>query len=300
MNEMNEADVNTGAPKQEPRWRPLSAIERRVVGVLVEKAKTVPTAYPMTLNAITTACNQKSNRFPTMELEAEQVEEALDSLREYGAVGLVQSSGRVEKYRHYLYDWLGVDKIELAVMAELLLRGAQTEGDLRARAARMEPIRDLGELRPVLASLKAKGLVLSLTPEGRGHVVTHALYLPRELERLRAEYGPPSARSATWVDASTGGAGEGARGTSIPAPDLSGGAVARGAVSGVEHEPSPSPRDSAGAPRSMETVLIETLRLQIDELRVLVEQMRGDVEQLVAEQRRMDDDLREVRQNLGL
>ena len=71
---------------------------------------------------------------------------------------MIQGSGRVDKYRHLAYDWLGVDKVELAVMAELLLRGAQTVGELRGRAARMEPIKDLAELRPVLDALQAKGL----------------------------------------------------------------------------------------------------------------------------------------------
>lgn len=180
------------ADHQEPiaklRWQPIAAIDRRVLGVLVEKAKTTPEAYPMTLNAITTACNQKNNRAPVMQVEPDQVGETLERLREMGAVGLIEGSGRVSKYRHYLYDWLGVDKVELAVMAELLLRGDQTEGELRGRASRMEPIRDLAALRPVLDSLTAKGLVLSLTPEGRGHALSHALYRPQELERLKADY----------------------------------------------------------------------------------------------------------------
>jgi hypothetical protein len=73
-------------------------------------------------------------------------------------------------------------------MTELLLRGNQTVGELRGRAARMEPIPDLAALRPVLDSLKAKGLVLGLTPDGRGHVVSHALHTPREIESLREKH----------------------------------------------------------------------------------------------------------------
>lgn len=172
-----------------PRWQPLSAIDRRVAGVLVEKAKTTPDGYPLSLNAVVTACNQKNNRDPQMELDPDTVQGALDRLRGLGAVGLVQGTGRVDRFRHLLYEWLGVDKVELAVMAELLLRGAQTEGELRGRAARMEPIADLAALRPVLASLKSKGLVLAMTPPGRGYVVAHALYPPDELERVRAQWG---------------------------------------------------------------------------------------------------------------
>jgi uncharacterized protein len=173
---------------QSPRWRPLAAIDRRMVGVLVEKAKTTPEAYPLSANALRSGANQKNNRFPLMDLEIEDVEESLERLRATGAVTEVQGGSRVARFRHHLYEWLGVDKVELAVMTELLLRGAQTEGELRGRAARMEPIADVAALRPVLASLVAKGLVVSLTPEGRGHVVTHALYEPRELEKLRAEH----------------------------------------------------------------------------------------------------------------
>jgi len=171
-----------------PRWQPIPAIDRRVFGVLVEKAKTTPEAYPMSLNAIAVASSQKNNRSPLMQLEPEDVQESLDRLRKLGAVAEVQGGGRVPRFRHYAYDWLGVDKVELAVMTELLLRGAQTEGELRGRAARMEPIADVAALRPVLNSLKAKNLILSITPEGRGHVVSHALYEARELEKIKAEH----------------------------------------------------------------------------------------------------------------
>jgi uncharacterized protein len=186
---MSEPESTSDLPQPAaPRWQPIAKIDRRVLGVLVEKAKTTPEAYPMSLNAITTGCNQKNNRAPVMQLEPDQVEEALERLREMGAVGLIEGHGRVPKYRHYLYQWLGVEKVELAVMAELLLRGDQTEGELRARASRMEPIPDLAALRTILDSLMAKGLVISLTPEGRGHVLTHALYHPPELERLKSQY----------------------------------------------------------------------------------------------------------------
>jgi uncharacterized protein YceH (UPF0502 family) len=87
-----------------------------------------------------------------------------------------------------MYEWLGVDKIELAVMAELLLRGEQTVGELRSRAARMEPIAGLEALKPVLDNLMKKNLVVSLTPEGRGQVVTHNLHKEREVGELKARY----------------------------------------------------------------------------------------------------------------
>ena len=126
--------TNVSAPPQTAKWRPLAAIDRRVLGVLVEKAKTTPDQYPITLNGLCSGCNQKSNRFPQMEVKPEDVEDSLERLR-LGAVTEIQGSGRVAKYRHLAYEWLGVEKLELAVMTELLLRGTQTEGDLRGRGA---------------------------------------------------------------------------------------------------------------------------------------------------------------------
>lgn len=182
---MSEQPAGTAGPK----WRQLERIERRVAGVLVEKAKTTPDNYPLSTNALVNGCNQKNNRFPQMVLDEDQVTDALDSLRKSGAVALIQGDGRVEKYRHLLYDWLGVDKFEMAVMAELLLRGAQTLGELRGRAARMEPIKGISELGPIVESLRAKGLLIFLTSPGRGGVVTHNLYQPQELAKVRAEHG---------------------------------------------------------------------------------------------------------------
>jgi uncharacterized protein YceH (UPF0502 family) len=207
------SQANEQAEPQEPNWRPLTLEQRRVAGVLVEKAKTTPDSYPMTLNALTNGCNQKSNRSPQMQLKPEEIEEALVELREMGAVAEVQGGGRVAKYRHYLYDWLGVDKVEIAVMAELLLRGEQTVGELRGRAARMEPIADINALHPVLQTLMEKGLVVALTPEGRGQVVTHTLYDENEMNELRARFGPggPGASASSHRAAAAGAAEGGSR-----------------------------------------------------------------------------------------
>ena len=178
-------------------WVPLTAPERRVLGVMVEKAKTTPDIYPLTLAAIVTGCNQKSNRDPVTTYDADDVEETLTNLRKKGAVILVDGGGRVVRYKHTLYDWLKVSKVELAVMAELLLRGTQTEGDLRARTSRMEPLADLAALQVNLDTLLEKDLIVYLSPPGvrRGVVVTHNLYPPKDLERERtrsSQSAPPS------------------------------------------------------------------------------------------------------------
>jgi uncharacterized protein YceH (UPF0502 family) len=177
------------------KWQPLNSRQRRIFGVLVEKAKTTPDAYPMTINGLVAGANQKSNREPQMNLSADDVEQVLDELRGLGAVTEVQGSGRVAKYRHHAYEWLGVEKTELAVMTELLLRGEQTLGELRGRAARMEPIADMAALKPAVDGLIAKGLMIELTAAGRGQIVSHNLYKERELAELRqqfAGYVPPA------------------------------------------------------------------------------------------------------------
>ena len=120
--------------------RPLDAFERRVLGVLIEKAKTTPDQYPLSLNGVVTGCNQKSNRDPVMTVDEEQAARALDGLRKCGAAAEVFGSGKLPRYRHLAYEWLGVGKEELGIMGELLLRGEQTEGDLRGRASRMDPV----------------------------------------------------------------------------------------------------------------------------------------------------------------
>jgi len=164
----------------------LNAPQRRVLGVLIEKAKTTPAGYPMSLNAIVAGCNQKSNREPVTELEDGEVERALDELTAMGVASEAPLVSRVPKYRHHAYQWMGVNRAELAVIGELLLRGAQTLGDLRARAARMEPIADQAALKPIVEGLVQRGLMIELGPPGRGQVVSHNLYLQPELDALRS------------------------------------------------------------------------------------------------------------------
>lgn len=173
---------------EKPRkWQALNRLQRRVLGVLVEKSKTTPDAYPMTLSGITTASNQKSNRSPLMTLDQDDVQSTLDQLRAIGAVMEVQGDGRVAKFRHLMNDWMGVERAELAIMTELMLRGHQSLGDLRGRASRMETISDLNQLRQLIDSLIKQGLMIELTPAGRGQIVSHNLYQPDELKKVQAQ-----------------------------------------------------------------------------------------------------------------
>ena len=166
--------------------QPLDVTERRVLGVLIEKQKTTPDSYPMSINGLVSGCNQKSNRDPVLNLTEADVEDALGRCQKQGLAARI-TGGRVERWRHLLYEAWHVDKVDLAILAELLLRGPQTEGELRTRAARMEPIADLDALRQCLRPLVERRLVVYLTPEERrGAVLTHGFHDPNELSRLRS------------------------------------------------------------------------------------------------------------------
>lgn len=131
----------------------LNNIEVRVLGSLVEKELTTPEYYPLSLNSLTNACNQKSNRDPVMALSEEEVVRALDSLRFKQLSVISADGGRVPKYRHLLAEKLGLVPAEQAVLCELLLRGPQTVGELRTRCERMHPFGDLAAVEAVLQEL---------------------------------------------------------------------------------------------------------------------------------------------------
>jgi uncharacterized protein YceH (UPF0502 family) len=204
--EFSMPDPTPAAPPAPPARELIPPHERRVLGVLIEKQKTSKSAdaYPMTLNSITAGCNQKSNRDPVYDLDEDVVEEALGNLQRRGLV-MKMTGSRTDRWRHLLYEEWKASKVEMAVLAELLLRGPQTEGDLRGRASRMDEIKDLDELRGLLKGLAERGLVAYLSPpDRRGTVVTHGFYTPEELEREKgrhagsgsADHGPTPARPA--------------------------------------------------------------------------------------------------------
>jgi uncharacterized protein len=183
---MTSEQPTAPSPPPPASWPALDLRECRVLGVLIEKAKTTPDAYPLSLNALVTGCNQKSNRDPVTNLDEADVENTLAGLHKRLYVQKVVG-GRVERWRHVVYEAWHVNKVELAVLAELLLRGPQTEGELRTRASRMEPIDDLDALRPILRSLAERGLVVYLIPEGRrGTTLSHGFQSPADLDRLRS------------------------------------------------------------------------------------------------------------------
>jgi uncharacterized protein YceH (UPF0502 family) len=179
-------------------WPVFNRDERRVLGTLIEKSKTSADGYPMSLNALVSGCNQKSNRDPVLELDEDEVQDALNMLKSKALVTKV-FSGRTEKWRHLVYEQWHLDSREMAILAELLLRGPQTEGEIRTRASRMVEIPDLESLKGFLKPLLERTLILYLTPEDRrGAVLTHGFHEAGELARLKAHYssGPASVAPA--------------------------------------------------------------------------------------------------------
>jgi uncharacterized protein len=132
----------------------LDSPETRVLGCLMEKEAATPEYYPLTLNALVNACNQKSNREPVVSYDADTVEAALDSLRAKGlAVRITGAEIRVPKHAHRLSETLNLGRRESAILAELMLRGPQTPGELRAHAERMHHFDDVAEVDSVLTRL---------------------------------------------------------------------------------------------------------------------------------------------------
>jgi uncharacterized protein YceH (UPF0502 family) len=138
----------------------LTAPEQRVLGCLLEKQRTTPDQYPLTLNALRLACNQSTNRDPVVDYDEPTLRTALEKLSRRRWVRYASSSGsRASKYRHLVDEALGITVDQQAVLCVLLLRGPQTPGELKQRTERMHPFADLGELQTTLDSLAQRELV---------------------------------------------------------------------------------------------------------------------------------------------
>ncbi len=136
------------------------AVEIRVVGCLIEKQRTTPDVYPLSINSLRLACNQSTNRDPVVSYDEETVVEALRHLALRGWTRLASGSGsRARKYRHLLDEALGLDPPEISLLAVLMLRGTQTPGQLKQRAERLYGFESLPEVQDSLEGLVGRGLV---------------------------------------------------------------------------------------------------------------------------------------------
>ncbi len=154
----------------------LENMEVRILGCLIEKEMTTPEYYPLSLNALTNACSQKSNRRPVFSVDETAVLQGLDGLRQKGLARETHAAGsRVPKYLHELLSRFDLSRHETAVLCELMLRGPQTPGELRSNAGRMVPFASIGEVEETL-----KGLM--------EHDPAFVMKLPREAGRKESRY----------------------------------------------------------------------------------------------------------------
>jgi uncharacterized protein YceH (UPF0502 family) len=185
----------------------LSDVEARVLGSLVEKELTTPEYYPLSLNALVNACNQKSNRDPLMNLDEEAVREALRTLDKKGLAGPADNMvSRVSKYEHRLQEAYNFTRHEIAILSELLLRGPQTPGELRSRADRMHKFEDLGIVQSTLQRLMKREPPL-VTVQARQPGMKEARYA----HLLSGEVQAPPQNSAAAGISAPGGASSGER-----------------------------------------------------------------------------------------
>ena len=180
----------------------LTDIETRVLGSLIEKQVTTPEYYPLTLNALTLACNQKNNRHPVTSYAESQVADAVESLREKNlAYVFYGSTSRVPKYKHVVPEVMHLSPPETALMCVLMLRGAQTPGELRGNASRLHEFSGLEEVEAVLNGLishEPEPLVVRLPRQPGQKEVRFAHLLSGEIdvEALAVEPERPSRQSA--------------------------------------------------------------------------------------------------------
>jgi uncharacterized protein len=170
----------------------LHPIEVRVLGSLLEKEITTPEYYPLSLNALVNACNQKSNRDPAVNFDEATVEQALHSLGDKGLLLSITGAGsRVKKYSHRISEKLNLGRPELAILCELMLRGPQTLGELRTRAERMHAFDDLEQVQSVIDRLPELIIKLERRPGEKESRFAQLLSGPPAVSQPEAETPAP-------------------------------------------------------------------------------------------------------------
>jgi uncharacterized protein len=235
------------------RIQALGVAEVRVLGCLLEKQRTTPNQYPLSLNSLRLACNQSTNRDPVVDYDEATIRDALHRLERRGLIRLASGS-RAAKYRHLLAEALPLDSGEQAVMTVLMLRGAQTPGELKQRSERMHPFADLAGVHETLERLIERELVMRLGRRpGQKEERYRQLLEEDEEEGTTAEATPSeSERSDLAQQAGENGASE--------RPDRAG--------EGAQNGSAPPPRDA-----------------ELDELRERVERLEREVVELRASMR---------------
>ena len=168
----------------------LTAVEARVLGALIEKDLTTPEYYPLSLNALMNACNQKSSRDPVVAYDEGTVEDAVETLRQKGFARIVTGAGsRVAKYGHRLSETANMGRRELPLLCVLLLRGHQTLGELRGRTERMHEFTDTEEVERVLGAMVDWVVKLPHLPGTKEARYAHLMGGPVEVEAVSLGVG---------------------------------------------------------------------------------------------------------------
>ncbi len=254
----------------------LNAHEQRVLGCLIEKQRTTPDVYPLSLNGLRTACNQASSRDPVLTLTDEEVREACSGLHRHGLARIAAAGqgSRTAKYRHTAGETLPATDEELSLLAVLLLRGPQTRGELRTRTERLHPFASPDEVEEVLGGLGMRGLVMLLDREPGAREARYEHQLgPRDAEleaaaeEAAAQYRAELQASGTLpVDDEDGGAFD------APAASASSaGAAAPAPAARPGGAPSPAP--SAPAPAAAPSVDLTAVLARIAELERRVDEL---------------------------
>lgn len=183
-------------PETSPTTPQLTPVQARILGSLIEKEATTPDAYPLTVNAIVLACNQKTAREPTMELEADEVAQALRQLEPKGWVKS-QHSSRSERYAHRVERVLEVTQPQCTLLALLMLRGPQTAHELMSRSERMAKFESADDVVHALDRLVSRGLAKALPRQSgqRGDRYAHLLCGEPEFDAMNQDIVAGSARS---------------------------------------------------------------------------------------------------------
>jgi uncharacterized protein len=188
----------------------LTPTEARILGVLIEKSTTTPEQYPLSTNALMNGSNQKNNRDPVLTLTEDEVFDAVESLREKQLVVRVDTVGsRVHKYKHMAGETLRCRGGELAILAELLLRGPQTLGELRGRASRMSPLNTLDDAKTMIRALAehAEPLVKEIPPAPGSRAERYIQLLAPDAHPIDAAATPAPTTSTSTAAASPAGRG---------------------------------------------------------------------------------------------
>ena len=173
----------------------LDAVETRVLGSLLEKEVTTPEYYPLSLNALVNACNQKSNRDPWVNYDDETVENGLESLRHKSMVTTITGAGsRVPKYSHRFSEVLNLGRRELAILCELMLRGPQTLGELRNRTERMHKFDDTDQVQAVIDKMPELVVKLPRRPGEKEVRFAQLMSGPPDVQAAEAQQQPLTPR----------------------------------------------------------------------------------------------------------